>query len=51
MSLDEKINSAFDIKHVEPVDRDSKRVGLIGYKVGCTHFWNRWGQLLPCTVV
>lgn len=29
----------------------SRRVGLLGYKVGCTHFWDKWGKLQPCTVI
>lgn len=32
-------------------DRLSKRAGLLGYKVGCTHFWDKWGKLQPCTVI
>ena len=32
-------------------DRNSRRVGLTGFKVGMTHFWNKWGQIVPCTVI
>jgi hypothetical protein len=40
-----------DLQKTEPVDRNSKRVGLLAYKIGCTHFWDRWGRTLPCTVL
>ena len=26
-------------------------MGLLGYKIGSTHFWNKWGQIVPCTVL
>lgn len=29
----------------------SKRVGMLGFKIGMTHFWDRWGVFTPCTVV
>ena len=35
----------------EAVDRNSKRCGVLGYKMGMTHFWDRWGVLTPCTVI
>ena len=50
-SFEEEINRNFIIQKTEPIDRHSKRVGLLGYKMGMTHFWDRWGVLTPCTVV
>ena len=40
-----------DLVKTEPVDRLSKRVGLMGYKMGQTFFWDRWGTQQGCTVI
>lgn len=29
----------------------SKRVGLLGYKVGMTSQWSKWGVKLPLTII
>ena len=50
-SFQTEVNSQFDVVQTEPIDKFSKRVGLIGYKMGCTHFWNRWGAMMLCTVI
>ena len=50
-SFEEEINSQFKIQPTEASTRASLRVGAIGYKVGCTHFWDKWGKLQPCTVI
>ena len=50
-SFEDEINKNFNLAMTEPVSRDSKRVGLMGYKMGMTHFWDKWGKLTPCTVV
>jgi hypothetical protein len=44
-SFEEEINSQFKLTPTEATDRNTKRVGAIGYKVGCTHFWDKWGKL------
>ena len=51
INFEEQINQQFELKPTEATTRLSKRVGLLGYKIGCTHFWDRWGVLTPCTVV
>ena len=53
-SLEDQVNNVagYDkLIETEPVDRHSKRVGLLGYKIGMTHFWDRWGVHRPCTVI
>lgn len=50
-NIEDKVNSNFDIKPTEPAIRESKRVGVLGMKVGMTHFWDRWGCHTPCTVI
>jgi hypothetical protein len=50
-SFEEEINAQYDIQPTEATVRDSLRVGAIGYKVGCTHFWDKWGKLQGCTVI
>lgn len=50
-SFEDKINQQFQLKQTAATDRESRRVGLYGYKVGMTHFWNKWGQIVPCTVI
>ena len=40
-----------DLQKTGPIDRNSKRVGVLAYKIGCTHFFDRWGRVLPCTVL
>jgi len=50
-SFEEEINQQFPIVPTKPTERLSKRVGVLGYKVGMTHFWDKWGKLTPCTVI
>jgi len=50
-TFEDDINKQFEIQLSEPADRFSKRVGVLGYKVGMTSFWDKWGRLTPCTVV
>lgn len=50
-SFEDKINAQFDIKPSEAASRDSKRVGVMGYKIGMTHFWDKWGKVVPCSII
>ena len=51
-SFEDEINMQYDeLKTTEPIHRLSKRSGILGYKVGMTHFWDKWGAIVPCTVV
>lgn len=44
------INQKYDIKKVEG-NKNSVRTGLLGYKVGMTGVWDRWGTWFPLTVI
>ena len=50
-SFEDEINSQFAVQATKPADRLSKRTGVLGYKIGMTHFWDKWGKLQPCTVI
>ena len=50
-SFEEEINKQFELQLSEPATRESKRTGLLGYKIGMTHYWDKWGKLTPCTVI
>ena len=52
-SFEEEINKQYysAMKLTEPTSRLSKRCGLLGVKVGMTHFWDKWGMMVPCTVI
>ena len=45
------VNAAFKIEATEPENRESLRCGLLAYKQGMTHYWDKWGTLVPCTVL
>jgi hypothetical protein len=43
-SFEDFININFpEIEPTAPTSVHSKRVGALGYKIGSTHFWNKWG--------
>lgn len=50
-SFEEEINAQFAVTPSEPAHRLSKRSGVVGYKIGMTNIWDKWGKLTPCTVV
>ena len=51
-SFEDHINMQYsDLKVSEPASRDSRRAGVLGYKIGMTHFWDKWGAMVGCTVV
>ena len=52
-SFEDEINKQYsdDLQLTEPIGRESKRAGVLGYKMGMTHFWDRWGVHVPCTVI
>ena len=51
-SFEDQINAQYsELKTTEATSRDSLRCGLLGYKMGMTHFWDKWGALIQCTVI
>ena len=51
-SFEDEINAQYqDLSLTEPTSRLSKRTGALGFKIGSTHFWDKWGAMVPCTVV
>lgn len=50
-SFEVDINKQFPLTKSEAASKHSKRSGLIGYKVGMTHFWDKWGAMVPCSVI
>ena len=50
-NMELEINSQFKIKKVEPSSREVKRTGILGYKMGMTGFWDKFGIYYPVTVL
>lgn len=50
-SLEKEINSKFDVKDVPATSPNSMRCGAIGYKIGMTTIFDKWGIAIPCTVI
>mmetsp|Transcript_5923 Transcript_5923/g.5081 ORF Transcript_5923/g.5081 Transcript_5923/m.5081 type:complete len:332 (+) Transcript_5923:42-1037(+) len=50
-SLEQEINSKFNVDHSVPIHPDSRRCGAIGYKMGMTSLFDKWGVEVPCTVL
>lgn len=44
------VNSQFQVEQGER-DLGSRRTGLLGYKVGMTSHWTKWGQQVPLTII
>jgi large subunit ribosomal protein L3 len=49
-NVSDLINKKYEIKQVEQT-KETKRIGLIGYKVGMTGTWDKFGTWFPLTVV
>ena len=50
-NMEKEINSIFKIKKVEPSDRNTKRSGVLAFKVGMTGVWDKYGIYYPLTVL
>ena len=51
-SFEDQINAQYStLKASEATSRNTKRTGVLGYKIGMTHFWDNWGAIVPCSVI
>ena len=50
-SFESEINAQYSIEKSEPATNKSQRTGVIGYKMGMTHYWDKWGAMIPCSVI
>ncbi len=49
-NIADEINKKFTIKKVEPA-KELKRTGILGYKIGMTGIWDKFGTWHPLTVI
>mmetsp|Transcript_17751 Transcript_17751/g.20513 ORF Transcript_17751/g.20513 Transcript_17751/m.20513 type:complete len:250 (+) Transcript_17751:93-842(+) len=50
-SLEKQINEKFDVQYHPPISKEPRRCGAIGYKIGMTTIFDKWGVGIPCTVI
>lgn len=50
-SLEQAINNNYEVTPKPSIGIKSRRAGAIGYKVGMTGIWDKWGIYIPCTVI
>ena len=51
MNPERILNERFNVKQRENVSKTSLRCGAIGYKLGMTAVYDRWGVYQPLTVI
>ena len=51
MNAERIVNEKYDIKKVKPSNPMSRRCGVIGYKMGMTNIFNKWGKAENLTVL
>lgn len=51
MNAERYVNEKYDIAPVVPASKMSRRCGSMGYKMGMTALYNKWGHLIPVTVI
>lgn len=51
MNPERYVNEKYDIYKRENVSINSRRVGAIGYKIGMTHIYDKWGFHIPLTAI
>jgi len=50
-NYEDTVNANYDVKPVSPIGMYTKRTGVLGYKIGMTQIWDKWGVMHPCSVV
>lgn len=51
MNVERFVNEKFKVAPVTPSSRMSRRCGTMGYKIGMTSVYDKWGHLIPLTVI
>ena len=51
MNAERYINEQYNVEKKENVPLNSRRVGAIGYKIGMTHAYDKWGFHIPLTAI
>ncbi len=51
MNSERFLNEKYHIEKQEVENSLCRRTGVIGYKVGMTGIWDRWGEYIPLTVI
>lgn len=51
MNPERYVNEKYQINKRENVTVDSRRVGALGYKIGMTHIYDKWGFHIPLTAI
>lgn len=47
----QQINSRFELPEEFEGKVEYRRVGTLGVKLGMTTLWNRWGDMIPATII
>jgi large subunit ribosomal protein L3 len=51
MNVEKIVNQKFEVLPVTPSSKMSRRCGSMGYKMGMTATYNKWGHLIPLSVI
>lgn len=51
MNAERYINEKFKIQSREEKSTSSRRTGALGYKIGMTHIYDKWGFHVPLTAI
>lgn len=51
MNVEKIVNQKYKVAPVTPSSKMSRRCGSMGYKMGMTSTYNKWGHLIPLSVI